>query len=104
MHSELKPNNLLFDLTGKLKLTDFGSTEQFGMSQCGTITRMFGIPYYVALEVLWKKYNEKIDVWNADVILYILLTRDPLFYNETPVEMFETVLQGNLRFLSRIFR
>ncbi|KAI3810209.1 hypothetical protein L1987_19819 [Smallanthus sonchifolius] len=73
------------------------------MSECGTMTGVVGAPYYVVSEVLRKEYNEKIDVWSASMILYILLTRVPPFYDETPVETFEAVLKGNLRFPSRIF-
>lgn len=104
-HRDIKPDNVLFDSMGKLKLADFGSADWFGMNEGGTMTGVVGTPYYVAPEVLLgREYNEKVDVWSAGVILYILLGGVPPFYGETSVETFEAVLRGNLRFPTRIFR
>ncbi|KAI3757220.1 hypothetical protein L6452_04754 [Arctium lappa] len=103
-HRDIKPENVLFDSTGKLMLADFGSAEWFGMNESGTMTGVVGTPYYVAPEVLLgREYNEKVDVWSAGVILYILLAGSPPFHGETPVETFQAVLRGNLRFPLRIF-
>ncbi|KAI3803987.1 hypothetical protein L1987_32154 [Smallanthus sonchifolius] len=73
-------NNILFDLTGKLKLADFRSMEQFGMSEHGTMTRVVGTPYYVAPKVLLRKeYNEKTDAWSEGVIIItVTITISPI--------------------------
>ncbi|XP_052179880.1 phosphoenolpyruvate carboxylase kinase 1 [Diospyros lotus] len=105
-HRDIKPDNILFDSGGKLKLADFGSAEWFFCAgERRPMRGIVGTPYYVAPEVLaGRDYSEKVDVWSAGVILYILLAGVPPFYGETPVETFEAVMRGNLRFPTKIFR
>ncbi|KAF4377229.1 hypothetical protein F8388_012330 [Cannabis sativa] len=71
---ELKPENVLLDPIGNLKLADFGSAEW--LNEDGLVEWVVGTPYYVAPEVLsGREYNE----------------------------IFQSVLRGNLRFSTRIF-
>ena len=46
-----------------------------------------GTPYYIAPEVITKKYNEKCDIWSIGVIFYILLTGYPQFNGENENEI-----------------
>lgn len=46
--------------------------------------KKYGTPGYIAPEVLnLKTYNEKIDIFSAGVVAYILLTQKPVFYGTT---------------------
>ncbi|KAK6915350.1 Protein kinase domain [Dillenia turbinata] len=102
-HRDLKPDNILFDQWNNLKLADFGSADWVNGDE--KMEGIVGTPYYVAPEViLGREYNEKVDVWSAGVILYIMLAGIPPFYGESPEEIFEAVIRGNLRFPPRIFR
>ncbi|GMG99583.1 hypothetical protein Nepgr_001423 [Nepenthes gracilis] len=103
-HRDIKPDNILFDSRNRLKLCDFGSAEWFS-GEKRSMRGVVGTPYYVAPEVLsGREYNEKVDVWSAGVILYIMLGGVPPFYGENVEETFEAVLRANLRFPFRAFR
>ncbi|XP_016490135.2 phosphoenolpyruvate carboxylase kinase 1-like [Nicotiana tabacum] len=102
-HRDIKPDNILFNDGNELKLADFGSAECFREGEL--MSGVVGTPYYVAPEVLsGRDYNEKVDIWSAGVILYIMLAGIPPFYGDSTVEIFEAVLRANLRFPMRIFR
>ncbi|EOA29059.1 hypothetical protein CARUB_v10025314mg [Capsella rubella] len=101
MHRDLKPENFLFvsgDEEAALKTIDFGLSVFFKPGE--TFTDVVGSPYYVAPEVLRKHYSHECDVWSAGVIIYILLSGVPPFWDETEQGIFEQVLKGDLDFIS----
>ncbi|XP_051116064.1 phosphoenolpyruvate carboxylase kinase 2-like [Andrographis paniculata] len=101
-HRDIKPENIMFDSRGRLRLVDFGAAELFGVSEMSGVV---GTPYYVAPEILMgRDYSEKVDVWSAGVILYIMLAGAPPFIGDGPAETFESVLRANLRFPAKLFR
>ncbi|KAE8125235.1 hypothetical protein FH972_020068 [Carpinus fangiana] len=101
MHRDLKPENFLFvdqEEESPLKTIDFGLSVFFRPGE--TFTDVVGSPYYVAPEVLRKHYGPECDVWSAGVIIYILLSGVPPFWDETEQGIFEQVLKGELDFVS----
>ncbi|KAL8210581.1 hypothetical protein R6Q57_005018 [Mikania cordata] len=101
MHRDLKPENFL--LMNKredalLKTIDFGLSVFFKPGE--SFHDVVGSPYYVAPEVLKKKYGPEADVWSAGVIVYILLSGVPPFWAETEQGIFEQVMHGDLDFSS----
>ncbi|KAF6169926.1 hypothetical protein GIB67_034318 [Kingdonia uniflora] len=120
MHRDLKPENFLFvnqEEDSPLKTIDFGlsvffrpgySTHIFlavlqmskEIHDGETFTDVVGSPYYVAPEVLRKHYGPECDVWSAGVIIYILLSGVPPFWDENEQGIFEQVLKGDLDFVS----
>ncbi|CAL1402643.1 unnamed protein product [Linum trigynum] len=103
IHRDIKADNVLFDLWNSVKLAYFGSAEMVVGGEAAT--GIVGTPYYVTPEVLsgWE-YREKVDVWSAGVVLYIMLAGFPPFYGETAVEIFDAVLRANIRFPLRVFQ
>ncbi|KAG7544983.1 Protein kinase domain [Arabidopsis suecica] len=101
MHRDLKPENFLLvnkDDDFSLKAIDFGLSVFFKPGQI--FTDVVGSPYYVAPEVLLKRYGPEADVWTAGVILYILLSGVPPFWAETQQGIFDAVLKGYIDFES----
>jgi calcium-dependent protein kinase len=73
MHRDIKPENLILKDENEydIKLADFGLAEK--MDKKELLFKRCGTPGYVAPEVLEdKKYDTKVDVYSAGVILYIL--------------------------------
>ncbi|XP_058105718.1 calcium-dependent protein kinase 1-like isoform X2 [Magnolia sinica] len=101
MHRDLKPENFLFVNKmeeSPLKTIDFGLSVFFKPGEI--FTDVVGSPYYVAPEVLRKRYSREADVWSAGVIVYILLSGVPPFWAESEQGIFEQVLNGDLDFSS----
>ncbi|KAK3126427.1 hypothetical protein QOZ80_7AG0556450 [Eleusine coracana subsp. coracana] len=101
MHRDLKPENFLFvnhKEDAPLKAIDFGLSIFFKPGE--TFFDVVGSPYYVAPEVLLKHYGCEVDVWSAGVIIYILLSGVPPFWDESEQGIFEQVLKGDLDFSS----
>ncbi|KAL8132151.1 hypothetical protein AgCh_007879 [Apium graveolens] len=101
MHRDLKPENFLFvneEEESALKTIDFGLSVFFKPGEI--FTDVVGSPYYVAPEVLRKRYSQAADIWSAGVIIYILLSGVPPFWAETEQDIFEEVLRGDLDFSS----
>ncbi|CAI5508220.1 unnamed protein product [Closterium sp. Naga37s-1] len=99
VHRDLKPENfLLADRTenADLKATDFGLSTFFKPGEF--LSDVVGSPYYVAPEVLRRRYSKEADIWSMGVILYILLSGVPPFWADTEQGIFEAVLRGQMNF------
>jgi|JI10StandDraft_1071094.scaffolds.fasta_scaffold364048_1 calcium-dependent protein kinase len=80
VHRDLKPENILLEQDKdleKLKIVDFGTSQTFDPDRA--LEEKLGTAYYIAPEVIKKKYNEKCDLWSCGVIMYILLSGEPPF-------------------------
>ena len=97
IHRDLKPENILIVERNKynyprIKICDFGTSK---IVEKGAVQRkLVGSSYYIAPEVIKKKYNEKCDLWSCGVILYILLSGRPPFGGNDDHEIMENVKTG----------
>eukprot|EP01017_Pseudomicrothorax_dubius_P024218 TRINITY_DN2577_c0_g1_i2.p2 TRINITY_DN2577_c0_g1~~TRINITY_DN2577_c0_g1_i2.p2 ORF type:complete len:342 (+),score=75.02 TRINITY_DN2577_c0_g1_i2:576-1601(+) len=99
VHRDIKPENVLFESDREdslLKVIDFGTSRTFDPSQ--KMNQKFGTPYYIAPEVLRRKYDEKCDVWSLGVMLYIILCGYPPFNGRNDKEIMDKVSKGAFAF------
>lgn len=104
VHRDLKPENFLLDdhgPTANLKLIDFGSATFITIGK--SLNHQIGTSYYIAPEVLEKRYNEKCDIWSAGAILYIMLSGVPPFQGKTDPEIFKRVKKGKYDLKSQVW-
>ncbi|VDN06519.1 unnamed protein product [Thelazia callipaeda] len=87
LHRDLKPNNLLINMQGRIKIADFGLARFFGSpNRCYThqvVTR-----WYRAPELLYasRSYGVGIDMWSVGCIIAELLLRVPIFPGESDID------------------
>ena len=98
VHRDLKPENLLLVKPGvyDVKVIDFGLSRNFTANK--SMYSKMGTPFYIAPEVLKKKYNEKCDLWSCGVILYILLSGNAPFTGKTDQQIFDNIALGYVSF------
>ena len=98
MHRDLKPENILIYKHNKekdfydVKICDFGTSQVFKKGEwqdqpCGSV-------YYVAPEVLDRKYNSKCDLWSCGVIMFMLLSNKAPFGGKTDRDIINNVKKG----------
>ena len=94
LHRDLKPQNLLIDKNGVIKLGDFGLARAFGIP-IKTLTHEILTLWYRAPEILLgqKEYSTPVDMWSIGLIFYEMAHRKPLFAGDSEIDQIFKIFQ-----------
>lgn len=100
IYRDLKPENVLIDKEGYIRITDFG-LSRMGINDQTVAKSICGTPEYLAPEIIMKiGYGKVVDWWTLGSILYEMLVGIPPFYTQSREELFERIKFANPKYPS----
>ena len=100
-YRDLKPENLLMDAKGFLKICDFGLAK---IVKDKTFT-LCGTPDYLAPEIITSAgHNKSCDYWALGILIYEMIVGEVPFYADDPMSIYQLILRHHISFPYKMSR
>ncbi len=103
VHRDVKPENILIDEDGLLKIADFGIALIVDTQEMTATGQILGSPYYMSPEhVLGKGLDARADVFSFGSLLFWMVTGRQAFEGPNPHAVLKRIVEGDVEPLERL--
>eukprot|EP00920_Eleutheroschizon_duboscqi_P010321 GHVT01023968.1.p1 GENE.GHVT01023968.1~~GHVT01023968.1.p1 ORF type:complete len:388 (-),score=80.90 GHVT01023968.1:178-1248(-) len=98
VYRDLKPENVLLDEEGHIRLTDFGLSKE-GIHDNRSASSLCGTPEYLAPEIINRTgHGRAVDWWSLGALIFEMLTGLPPFYSRNRDDLFRNIKHCELQY------
>ena len=93
---DIRPENILINSDGYIKLTDFAFSKKLEKDLTYTVV---GLPEYYSPEMINQSgYNKSIDFWQLGILLYEMIVGYTPFIDSNPMNLYHKIKKGKINF------